>query len=123
MTRFLGLREVLDQLNGDTVGVDGKAYNTSFLQFEEAIDVFYSFYRHIQRPYLNAVRDKSLYSLLHSDWGLCIYDVTLQETDNHLIAIRPDNCDMERFLHFVSLPFRTGFVPRVKLDKCVINSN
>ena len=120
--RLLGLREVWDQLNGDTVGVDGKECNTSFLQFEEAIDVFYSFYRHIQRPYLNTDRDKFLYSLLHNDWGLCIYVVTLQETNSRLIVIRPDNFDMERFLHFVSLPFRTRLVPRLKLDKCLIHS-
>eukprot|EP00794_Sanderia_malayensis_P001758 gene1758-1959_t len=120
--RLLGLREVWDELNGDTVGVDRKESNTSFLQFEEAIDVFYSFYCHIERPYHNTDRDKFLYSLLHNDWGLCIYVVTLQETNSRLIVIRPHNFDMERFLHFVSLPFRTGFVPRLKLDKCLINS-
>ena len=121
--RLLGLMAVWNELTADAVGIDGKEYSKFFLKFDEALDIYFSFYSHIQKPYLNTDKDKFLYALLHAEWGLCVYIITLQETKERIILIRPDNVDMDIFLHFISQEREyLQFTPRIQLDKWLVES-
>lgn len=122
-SRLLGLMAVWNELTADAVGIDGKEYTKFFLKFDEALDIFYSFYSHIQKPYLNTDKDKFLYALLHAQWGLCVYIITRQETKERIILIRPDNVDMDIFLDFISQEEEyLQFTPRIQLDKWLVES-
>ena len=96
--RLLGLMAVWNELTVDAIGMDGKEYTNFFLKFDNALDSFFLFYIHIQKPYLNTDKDKFLYALLHAQWWLCVYIITLEETKEKLIIVRPNNHDMDIFL-------------------------
>lgn len=119
--RLLGLMAVWNEQTADAIGMDGKEYTKFFLKFDDALDSFFSFFSHIQKPYLNTDKDKFLYALLHAQWGLCVYIITLEETKEKLIIVRPDNHDMDIFLEFVSQEKEyLQFTPRIQLDKWLV---
>ncbi|CAB4005269.1 Hypothetical predicted protein, partial [Paramuricea clavata] len=55
--KIVGLLAVLDALQCKHIGVDGKAYNNSFLRFEEAMELFFAHHNNDE------------------GWGLCVYIV------------------------------------------------
>ena len=100
--RLLGTLAVWDQLIADTVGANGEDCTTAFLKFDEAMDIFYSYFSNVDRPYLNTDRDKLQYALLHEERGLCVCIVTLEGMNEKLIILRTDSFEIDRFFDYVA---------------------
>lgn len=76
--RINGLLSVWDMLTADGVGSDGKEYTSCFMPFSDALEVYYNLFQDIIKPpYINTDKDKFLYALVHEQWGLCVYIITL----------------------------------------------
>ena len=119
--RLLGTLAVWDQLIADTVGANGEDCTTALLKFDEAMDIFYSYFSNVNRPYLNTDRDKLQYALLHEEWGLCVCIVTLEGMNEKLIILRPDSFEIERFFDYVAQSKLTQKCkPRISLDKLLL---
>jgi hypothetical protein len=71
--RLNGLLSVWDLSTADAVGTDGKEHTMSVLPFGDALEAFFDCFESVRPPYLNIDKDKFQYSLLHEQWGLCIY--------------------------------------------------
>ena len=118
--RLLGLMGVWNEQTADAVGVVGKEYTKFFLTSDKALNIFFSFYGHIHKPYFNTDKDKFQYALLHAQWGLCVYIITLEETNGKRLVLRPDNVDMDTFLDFISQQREEQFIPRHQMDKWLV---
>lgn len=101
--RILGLIAVLDAIQCEHIGRDGKAYHNSFVRFDAAMELFFA-YHNKGAPFVNTDKDKFLYALLHEKWGLCVYVVFVEHLNHRLIVLRPDSCNIETFLDTISRP-------------------
>ena len=99
--KIAGLLAVLDALQCEHIGVDGKAYDNSILRFEEAMELFFAHHNKGQ-PFINTDKDKFLYALLHEEWGLCVYIVFVECLNQRLVILRPDSCNLDTFLDMLS---------------------
>ena len=79
--KILGLIAVLDAIQCEHIGQDGKTYDTSFLPFNEGMELFFAYYNK-GPPFINTEKDKFLYAMLHEKSGLCVY-VVFMEHLNH----------------------------------------
>lgn len=101
--KILGLIAVLDAIQCEQIGQDGKAYDRSFLRFDEAVELFFAHYNK-GPPFVNTDKDKFMYAILHEKWGLCVYVVFVEHVHHRLIVLRPDSCNLETFLDIISRP-------------------
>ena len=108
--KILGLLAVLDAIQCERIGQDGKTYDNSFLCFDSAMELFFA---HCNKgpPFINTDKDKFLYVLyemkcyfvmLHEKWRLCVYVVFMEHLNRRLIVLRPDSCNIETFLDMIS---------------------
>ena len=122
INRLNGLLAVWDNLTANSVGLDGKEYTSCYLQFDVAMEIFFSFYENVGYPFLNTDKDKFMYALLHEKWGLCIYLVTLEGANEKWIVLKSDEVDMELFLDAICKAIETHFEPRITLDRYIVKS-
>jgi hypothetical protein len=101
--KILGLIAVLDAIQCEHIGQDGKAYDSSFLRFDAAMELFFAHYNK-GPPFINTDKDKFMYAMLHEKWGLCVYIVFMEHLNHRLIVLRPDSCNIETFLDMISRP-------------------
>eukprot|EP00794_Sanderia_malayensis_P000902 gene902-205_t len=119
--RLLEILAVWDQLIADMVGTNGEDCTNAFLKFDEAMDIFYSYFDNVDRPYLNTDRDKLQYALLHEEWGLCVCIVTFEETNERLIILRPEIFELDTFFDYVAQrKLIQKCKPRTSLDKLLV---
>ena len=99
--KILGLLAVLDAIQCERIGQDGKTYDNSFLCFDSAMELFFA---HCNKgpPFINTDKDKFLYAMLHEKWRLCVYVVFMEHLNRRLIVLRPDSCNIETFLDMIS---------------------
>lgn len=92
---------MLDALLCEHIANDGKAHDNSFLSFDEGLELFLA-YHNIKGPqFINTDKDKFMYGLLHKQWGLCVYIVFVEILNQRFIVLRPDSCNLERFLDVI----------------------
>jgi hypothetical protein len=120
--RLNGLLSVWDLLTADAVGTDGKEHTMSFLPFGDALEAFSDCFESVRPPYLNTDKDKFQYSLLHEQWGLCIYIITHEERNQRFIVLRPAEIDMELFFDTICKKVDDQFPSRIYLDKSFVQS-
>ena len=84
-------------LTSEHIAENGKVYDGSFINFDEALELYYA---HLNKgpPHINTDKDAFQYALLHQTWGLCVYVIFVETLKKRLIVLRPDSFDLDAFL-------------------------
>ena len=98
--KLLGLIAVLQNLQSEYIAENGKDYECSFVSFDEAIELYFS-YQNKFPPFTKADKNHFIYALLNEKWGLCVYLLFVEQLNCRYIVLRPDNCSLEVFLHMM----------------------
>ncbi|CAB4042502.1 Transient receptor potential cation channel subfamily A member 1 [Paramuricea clavata] len=98
--KIQGLLAVLDMLKSNYVAEDGKEYDCSFLAFDEAAEIFFAF-QNKAPPFINTDKNSFTYSLLHAEFGLCVYIIYVKSLNNTFVVLRPDSFGIEVFLDMI----------------------
>ena len=59
-------------LKSEQIAENGQVYDSSFLPFDEAMELYYS-YLGKEPPFIKTDKDHFQYALLHESWGFCVY--------------------------------------------------
>ena len=95
-----GLIAVLNVLKSEQIAENGQVYDSSFLPFDEAMELYYS-YLGRESPFIKTDKDHFQYALLHESWGLCVYVIYVRTLQQKYIVLRPDEFGLELFLEMV----------------------
>ena len=114
--KLLGLIAVLQSLQSEYISENGKEYERSFLSFDEAIELYFA-YQNKSPPFTKHDKDHFTNALLNEKWGLCIYLIFVEQMNKRYIVLRPDNCNLEVFLHMVCSPIKAESASWTDADK------
>ena len=113
--KIKGLLAVLRHLQSEHITQDGMEYETSFLSFDDAMEIYFA-YQDVAPPFGHHDKDNFTYALLHQDWGLCVYIVYFKRLNKRFIILRPDDCSLEVFLDMICSSGSIVSPERVELD-------
>ena len=95
--KIQGLLAVLHSLQAEHIAQDGKPYDTSFISFDEATEIYFAYQNKVP-PFTKADHNNFTYALLHQTWGLCVHIIFVERLNKRFIVLRPDFCSLEVFL-------------------------
>ena len=94
--KIQGLLAVLHGLQAEYIAQDGKQYDTSYLPFDEAVEIYFAYQNKVP-PFTKADHNNFTYALLHKTWGLCVHIIYVEKLNKRFIVLRPDCCSLEVF--------------------------
>ena len=95
-SKLQGLLAVLHNLQAEYDAQDGKEYETSYLPFDEAVEIYFAYQNKVP-PFTKADHNNFTYALLHKTWGLCVHIIYVERLNKRFIVLRPDCCSLEVF--------------------------
>ena len=72
LQKIQGLLAVPHNLQAEYIAQDGKQYDTSYLPFDEAVEIYFAYENKVP-PFTKADHNNFTYALLHQTWGLCVH--------------------------------------------------
>ena len=85
---------VLHSLQCEYIAENGKHYETSFLAFDDAIEIYFA-YQNRTPAFTRPEKDSFKQAFLHETWGLCVYLIFVERLNKRFIVLRPDSCSLE----------------------------